>query len=292
MTDTPETIHQQALAVMEKYGLAPGEEAEPSPEPEFADVREVLKDLRAAVAEIVDADRGQMHHVLGVLRQAHPPVWTMVSEQVDGLVASVVAEVEGQLAALEQLVDERLAPHADVPARLEAERDLGRTQAEQLSAIAAEINELLESEGWTGEAASSYQRAATVQAGALEEFSGVRHSSANALDRSALLNRAAFFYTAEAIRFAAEQIRVLPVGDATQLFLRTRMVDGQLRALRDKVVRELDAIADGQPATSLAEQLDGLLSVPVLLGAAGWPTGGDFADTRPAPTRQVIPPLD
>lgn len=194
--------------------------------------------------------------------------------------------------ALERLVDERLAPHAEVPVKLEAERDLERTQAARLAQIAVEITDLLASDGWSGEAAAGYQRAATVQAGALEELSGVQHSSANALDRSALLNRAAFYYTAEAIRFAASQIRTMAPGDGAQLFLRTRRLDGHLRALRGKVSHELDSIASGMPATTLAEQLDGLLATPALLGVAGWPTGGDFADTRPAPTRDVIPPLD
>src|SRR5690606_6785370 len=117
---------------------------------------------------------------------------------------------------------EKLAPHAEVPARLEAERDRERGQGEAIAGIAVRVRELVDVEAWTGEAADGYRRAALVQAAALEELAGVADSSANALDRSALLNRAAFFYVAEAVSFTTAQVRALRAGDATQLFSRSR----------------------------------------------------------------------
>lgn len=291
MTDTPASIEQRALEVMEKYGLA-DDDAPDLPEPEFADVTAALDDLRRAVDDVVAADRAQVGQVLGVLRGQFPSVHAMVMQQVTDLADGIVSGIGERLDAVRQLVDERLRPHAEVPAKLETERDLGRDRAERLSGIASRISELTDDEAWTGEAADGYRRAVVVQGKALSELSGIEQSSANALDRSALLNRASFFYASEAISFTASRIRGLHTGDATQLLLRTRTIDGHLRVLVGKLGHELDAVAAGEPATSLAADLERLLGMPRVLGATDWPTGAAAADVPPAPTHDVVAALD
>lgn len=285
-------LETQALAIMEKYGVVdPREEVKDLPDPEYSDVVAAMSELRRTVAVVIAADQAQSEHVLGVLRSHFPSVWTSVTEQLQGLVQGLVADVEERLGGLQELVDARLAPHAELPGKLELERDQERDRADRITQVAVQTSELLEHEGWTGGAAEGYRRAALVQTKALEELAGVQHSSSNALETSAVLNRAAFFYVGEAISFASSQIRVLPAGDSTSLFQRTRNIDGHLRALYGKIDHELNSISTGEPATNLARQLEQLLATPAIISGVGWPTGGDAADVTPAATRGVVPPL-
>lgn len=266
-------------------------EEEPLPEPEFADVTAALEELETTVAAVLAEDRAQGVEALAQLRSMFPSVYTLVAEQL-GAAADTIAEgIAARLEGLRALVDERVAPHAEVPAKLEAERDLERRQGEKVLEIAKQVRELVAVEDWTGDAAEGYRRAALVQAGALEELAGVEDSSANALDHSALLNRAAFFYTSEAISFTAARVRALPLGDTSRLFQRSRGIESQLAVLAGKLSHELDSIADGDTAKGLATELDSLLGMPSVLLPTGWPTGGDSADLPPAPTAGAIPRL-
>lgn len=266
-------------------------ESEPLPQPEFADVAAALEELDATVTAVLGEDREQTLQALGQLKSMFPTVYTLVVEQLDTASETITEGVRSQLDGIRTLLDERVAPHAEVPAKLEAERDRERKQGEQVLEIARQVRELVEVENWTGGAAEGYRRAALVQASALEELAGVEDSSSNALDHSALLNRAAFFYTSEAISFTASQIRALPGGDTSQLFRRSRGVESHLTLLKGKLTHELDSIADGDTAKELATELDSLLGMPSVLLPTGWPTGGDSADLPPAPTAGAIPPL-
>lgn len=266
-------------------------EEEPLPEPEFADVTAALEELDETVTTVLSEDQQQTLQALGELRSMFPTVYALIMEQLQTAADAIAEGVRSRLQAVRELVDERVAPHAEVPDKLEAERDRERKQGEKVLEIARQVRELVEVEEWTGEAAEGYRRAALVQASALEELAGVEDSSSNALEHSALLNRAAFFYTAEAISFTASRIRALPTGDTTQLYRRSRDVESQLVVLRDKLSNELDAISDGETAKELATELGSLLSMPSVLLPTGWPTGGDAADLPPAPTGNAIPRL-
>lgn len=267
-------------------------EDEPLPAPEFADVTAALEELDATVTKVLAEDQSQIVQALGELRGMFPTVYTLVVEQLQTAAEAIAEGVQLRLQAVRELIDERVAPHAEVPAKLEAERDRERKQGEKVLEIAKQVRELVEVEEWTGDAAEGYRRAALVQASALEELAGVEDSSSNALEHTALMNRAAFFYTAEAVSFSASRIDALPPGNTSQLFRRSRDVESHLVVLRDKLSRELDAIADGETAKELATELGSLLTMPSVLLPTGWPTGGDAADLDPAPTRNAIPRLD
>lgn len=266
-------------------------ETEPLPDPEFADVTAAVEQLEATVTEVLADDQGQAMQALGQLKSTFPSVYTLIVEQLDVAAETIAAGVRSRLERVRKLVDERLAPHAEVPVKLEAERDRERKQGEKVLEIAKQVRELVEVEEWTGDAAEGYRRAALVQASALEELAGVEDSSSNALEHSALLNRAAFFYASEAMSFTASQIRALPVGDTSQLFQRSRRVETHLGLLDSKLTHELDSIADGDTAKELATELDTLLGMPSVLLPTGWPTGGESADLQPAPTAGAIPRL-
>lgn len=268
---------------------APREEP---PAPEYADVEAALGQLRTAVDAAIAIDQAQTQSVIATLSRAFPGLMPFVLPQVQEASTAITQAVVKTFADVERITKERLAPHAEVPAKLETERDTTRTQGDALVAMAAKVTELTKTEGWAGEAAEGYRRAAIVQASALEELGGVEISSSNALDRAALLNRAAFFYATEAISFTAKQVEVAPGGDSAQLYARTRRVDGELHALAAKLSTELDAIGVGQIAEALAADLTKLLETPAVLQPTGWPTGGSAADTKPAPTATVIPAAD
>lgn len=265
------------------------EQEAPLPDPEFSDVTAALEELGTTVDRVLEEDRAQGVQALAQLRSTFPSVHALVVEQLDLAAQTITDGIRAQLDGIRALVDERIAPHAEVPAKLEAERDLERTQANKLLEVAGRVRELVDVEEWTGGAAEGYRRAALVQANALEELSGVADSSSNALEASALLNRAAFFYAAEAISFTAARVGALPTGDTSRLFRRSRGVEAHLGLLQGKLAHELDAIADGDTARELAAGLDSLLGTPSVLLPTGWPTGGDAADLSPAPTAGVIP---
>ena len=224
------------------------------------------------------------------VRQQFPLMQTLVGQHLAGAAEQTRNAVEVPLAAITDIVQQEVAPHADAPDRLEADRDLAVDLSTSLTDLGPQLTELSAADGWHGDAADTYRRAATTQASALTEYAGLVASSANALDRAALLNRSTFFYTAEAIRFAASRIAAISSPSAFALYPRSRAASGELHALASKLVRELSEIKGGVVAQTLADELDRALDVPALLTGPTWPTGGDASATQPAATEVAVRP--
>lgn len=293
-TATPGAPEPRCMAIVATYTSENGRPLPlpDPPAPEYADVAAALEGLRTTVGNLITADDVQAQTVVSSLGRLFPALLPMVMPHLTEAGTAVKQTLAKALADVERVATERLGPHAEIPARLEAERDLGRKQGEAITALVTRVTELAKTEGWEGEAAEGYRRAAVVQANALEELAGVHVSAANALDREALLNRAAFFYATEAIRFTSAQLDVAPPGDSMQLFRRTRSAEGHLHSLAAKLQSELDAIGTGETVQELAQELGALLETPAVLQPTGWPTGGTAADAKPAPTSGVVRAVD
>lgn len=261
-------------------------------EPGYSEVSGALEQLREATYRAFDADVRDAERAVGELRQQHPTMQTTTTQYLADAREEMRAHLDGALAGVTALAEERLRPHAGVPEQLERERDTVREHAAVVEGLLPSLGELVAAEGWQGEAAESYRSAAKVQVSALKEYAGLSHASSNALERAALLNRAASFLAAEEIRFAASGISSHRALGDHLLYSRSQAAIGELRAMRAKVEAALDDAETGPEAQALVNDLEGALDAPALLVDATWPTGGDASGTEPADTAAAIPPPD
>lgn len=261
------------------------------PMADFPQVTTALTELRNALDTVVTADEAHTQSMLATVRAQFPSMQAILGELISSQTGDLRKDVDAAFEAIATMVRERLEPHKDAPEQLERHRDEVNDTATKLEALIGSVKELIPAEGWEGDAAESYRQAAGVQAKALEEFAGLNVSAANALDRAALLHRAAFLYSAEAIKFTTEQIVVVPETNPWRLHTRSRGAIAELRVLVGKLDHELSEIQDGEYAKELADEVERALDLPKVLTPAKWPTGVE-APADPAPTRDAVRPCD
>lgn len=237
-------------------------------------VVEEMSRLRRAVESVVQADRARSDRELDLQREHNPGIIPALKGQASEGVELLLEAVELALDALDMFVEVKLAPHADVPRRLETEGSEMEEHADAVRKVATDAQDLVEVENWSGSAADAYRAAAKVQADALAELADVMDGDSEALLSAAEANRAAMFAIAQSIRQTALQIEILEfMVPHSSPYRATNTAAGRLRRLLGEVTDTVEQTAEGDVATSLAEDLDKLLETPKVLQPLTWPSG-------------------
>lgn len=250
-------------------------EAPPPPTADFDAVRDASFQVQRAAQRVLDADARQGRDAVAEIARRHPEMQTVIGYLVADGERGARTDLDAAIAAVSEIISERLNPHSHVPERLETQRDEVLDQARALNDTVATAQELRSSGTWQGQAAEAYRTTAAGQVGALEEYTSITHESADYLDDAALLHRATFFLCAESLRTAATQIEALSSGDAGHLFARARQAIALLNRAAGQLSRDIDGSLHGAPASELARGMERLARGSEFLTRAEWPQGGE-----------------
>lgn len=243
------------------------------PDPSFKELTDALTKLGEVVGILLDADDRDAERILGQLRGEHPMMQTFVTQYLTEGGRSLRADVTASYEAVKDLVNERYAPHAKVPERLDKERDLLRERATAVEGLLPELDELATAEGWQGDASENYRAAARHQIDAVKEFGEVNTSTADLLDQAALLHRGTFFAATEAVMFVTNRLQPTTYSGSIQLYGRGRKAHSALLELASNLSTVIDEARFGTAGEEVTTGLTETLEKPEALLASGWPTG-------------------
>lgn len=194
------------------------------------------------------------------------------------------------LERVENLVEERVAKHASVPAHLNSDADGWDDRAERVKNMQQTAQRLQNVEGWSGDARSQYTTAAAVQSNALLELEGVMQSTAAGARAGALLNRAIFYVVGKDVRLAAGRINGAQGSGSGQYYTRTAKARNECGVLLFELAHAISGEVAGGSSKNLSSELSNTISMPNLLQVGAWPTGTQGAGQTAADTSEGVTP--
>lgn len=261
---------------------------------EFSEVRGEVSKLRRAVRDAIQRDENEASGFwfeMGRLGR-HTLNYFAEKRRFEAQARMLKNQAFQALAAVERVIDSRVAPHATVPARLNSDAAEWDTRAQRVNAMQNTANRLRSVPGWSGDASGQYAMAATVQANALTELEGVMRSTATGARAGALLNRAIFYVVGKEVRLAAGRIDGAQGGGGGRYYARTAQARNECYALVGALAQAITGDVAGGSSRNLSRELARTISLPNLLEVGSWPVGTSGAGTSAADTDGVTPNVD